>query len=57
MASMKCHTSQGPMPKKVVTTQGRKRRPRAAEPLACLVIFSRARAAMMALGSDTAALM
>ena len=42
------------MPPKVVMTQARKRRLRAAEPGACLAVFSEARAAMMALASRKA---
>jgi len=45
----------GPMPPKVVMTHGRKRRPRAAEPEACLAVFSAARAVMMAWASRAAA--
>ena len=36
MESVKCQMAAGPMPPKVVMTHGRKRRPRAAEPEACL---------------------
>ena len=55
MESIQCQMECGPMPPKVVRTQGRKRRFRAAEPAACLAVFSAARAVMMARGSCAAA--
>ena len=55
MESMKCQMEAGPMPPKVVKTHGRKVRPRAAEPEACLAVFSAARAVMMAWASRAAA--
>ena len=55
MESIKCQMAAGPMPPKVVMTHGRKRRPRAAEPEACLAVFSAARAVMMAWASRAAA--
>jgi hypothetical protein len=55
MESIKCQMVAGPMPPKVVMTHGRKRRPRAAEPEACLAVFSAARAVMMAWASRAAA--
>ena len=55
ITSMKCQMEAGPMPPKVVKTHGRKRRPRAAEPEACLAVLSAARAVMMAWASRAAA--
>jgi hypothetical protein len=55
MESIKCQMAAGPMPPNVVMTHGRKRRPRAAEPEACLAVFSAARAVMMEWASRAAA--
>mgnify|MGYP007048591696 CR=1 FL=1 len=43
------------MPPEVVRTHGRKRRLRAAEPAACLAVFSAARVVMMVCGLEMAA--